>query len=297
MSFKCKLLVVVIMLALVTDYGLAAWPDTQALPVPGNSEEVKKEARRIAGQEFEFTYYTSTQDAKAIKDFYRSRLTNSGWKEKAPLKDLQQTPNFKIEPSLSQAFEQNLLFEKEGTMLIVALLPEKFSQDTKTRFSVARGKLDFQAPLSADADFIPELLTKPKRDIAPTYPGAALLFLSEPPNGLRLTYSTKDDINTVAAFYKAKMPDYGWSLVEEQASEKIEASDMSKDEIATACPTCAKNMLISPQDIENWIGELSFSNQKGDTCKVILSRVAPMKEVPGASAINTILVNYEEKKE
>lgn len=298
MSFRYKLLLVAVMMTVVTDYALAAWGDTQAIPVPAYAEQVNKDAKMIAGVKFDFTYYTSTQDAATIKDFYRSRLPNLGWKEKTPLKDLVQIPDFKLEPSLSNVFEQNLLFEKDGSTLIINFMPEGFSKDNKTRFTVSKGKLDINAGLGGDTDFVPVLLAKPKKDVFPVYPGAALISLSEPPKAIRATYFTKDNIDAVAEFYKTQMPNYGWSLAEEKAPEKINISEGSRNDIAKLCPSCAQNALVSPEDIEAWMGQLSFSNQEGDSCDVVLSQVLPGKEMPDAFKINTtVLVNYAEKKE
>lgn len=299
MYFRYKLLLgLAIMVILVTDYALAAWGDTQAIPVPAYAEQVKKDVKMIAGAEFDFTYYTSSQDASAIKGFYRSRLTNLGWKENTHLKDLKQTPDLQIDPPLINTLEQNLLFEKDGSTLIINFMPEGFSKDNKTRFTVSKGNLDINAELPEDTDFVPVLLAKPKKDVFPVYPGAALISLSEPPKTIMATYFTKDNIDAVAEFYKTQMPNYGWSLAEEKAPEKINISDGGRNDIAKLCPSCAQNAMVSPEAIEAWMGQLFFSNQKGDSCDVVLSQVVPGKEMPDTFKINTtVLVNYAEKKE
>lgn len=294
MSFKSKLLLVLVMLTLVADCALAAWLDTSALPVPPYAEEVKKDSRRIAGQEFSFTYYTSTQDTATIKDFYRSRLPNLGWKEKTPLKDLVQIPNFKLEPSLSNVFEQNLMFEKDGSTLIINFMPQGVFKDGKTRFSVSKGKLDIKAGLPKDTDFTPELLTKPQKEVAPIYPGASLITLSEQPHLSQATYFSKDDMETIIEFYKTRMPRYAWYLVEEKPVEKIDSGDY---DLSEHCPDCPKDIQPTVKSMQTELAQLDFSNQQGDACKIVLFRAISKEavDVP-LSDMTTILVHYAEKK-
>jgi len=273
----------------------AAWWDKQAIPVPPDTEQVRKEARRISGSEFDFTYYTSTQAPEKLKDFYRNTLTNSGWKEKTLLKDLEQIPELQMEPALSNVLEQNLVFEKEGATLIINFLPEGMMKDKKTRFTLAQGKIDIQSAASTETISLPELLAKPKKEVAPTYPGAALISLFEPADALTAAYFTQDDINAVATFYKTKMPNYGWSLIEEKAPQKIEMSETSKEDIAKLCPACAEKMSISPQGIESWMAQLSFVNSRQDTCNIVLSQVITLAEAAGKMKTTTILVNYAQK--
>lgn len=300
MSFRYKVLgllsVAVASIAISLNPVKAAGWDKQAVPVPPDTEQVKKEVRRIAASEFDFTYYTSAQAPAKLKDFYRNTLTNSGWKEKTLLKDLEQIPNFQMQPGLSSALEQNLVFEKEGAMLIINFLPEGFYKDQKTRFTLAQGKIDLESAASSERISPPELLTKPKKEVAPVYPGAALISLSEPAGALTAAYFTPDAINAVAAFYKAGMPNYGWFLIEEKVPEKIELPQTSKEEIAKLCPACAEKASISPQAIEAWMAQLSFVNASHDTCKIVLSQVISGQAGPVKMEMTTILVNYAEKK-
>lgn len=305
MSFRYKVLgvlsIAVAALTISLNPVKAAAEDKQALPVPPHTQQVKKEARRIAAAEFDFTYYTSAQAPTKLKDFYRHTLANSGWKEKTLLKDLEQIPDFQMQPGLSSALEQNLLFEKEGATLIINFLPGGFYRDQKTRFTLAQGKIDLESAGVTEMISLPELLTKPKKEVAPTYPGAALISLSEPAEALTAAYFTPDDINKVSAFYKARMPNYGWSLIEEKAPEKIEMPQTSKEEIVKLCPACAEKASISPQGIEAWMAQLSFLNASHATCNILLSRVISGEAAAGEAEaekmeMTTILVNYAEKK-
>jgi len=294
MSFKHKLLAAM-MITLVANYALTAWAEAQFIPIPPNTEKVRQEARRISGSEFDFTYYTSSQEPGELKDFYRNNLANLSWQEKILSKDLGQIPGLQIEPALTSALEQNLIFEKEGAMLIINFLPEGIIKDKKTHFTLAQGKMGSQSTPPTGTISPPELLAKPKKEVAPVYPGAALISLSEPDNALTASYFTQEDINEVSAFYKAKMPDYGWSLVEEKAPERLDMPAVSKEDIVKVCPSCAEKAGISTKNIEAWVAQLSFVNSRQDTCNIILSQVMVPVESADKIKTTTILVNYEKK--
>lgn len=300
MPFRYKFLVVlsIIMVSIAISLNPvnAAGGDKQEIPLPPNTEKAREEARRIAGSEFDFTYYASSQEPGQLKDFYRNNLTNSGWQEKTLLKDLEQIPGLQMEQGLTSALEQNLIFEKEGAMLIINFLPEGIIKDKNTRFTLAQGKIGPQPASSTETISPPELLAKPKKEVAPDYPGAALISLSEPDDALTATYFTQDDINAVAIFYKNKMPNYGWSLIEEKAPERLEMPAVSKEDIAKLCPSCAQKAPISAQGMESWMAQLSFVNSRQDTCNIVLSQVMVPVESADKMKTTTILVNYAEKK-
>jgi hypothetical protein len=269
--------------------------NAETLPVPLNTEFVNTQTRRIAGSEMEFIYYASTQTPERIRDFYRSKLTGRGWKEKELLKDLENVPNLKLESSLADAFSQNLMFEKDTDILIITFLPEGVSQDNKTRFTIARGKIDFEAPVPEEKDFVAELLAKPKKDIAPAYPGASLISLDEDANSLKATYFSQDTIETVDMFYKDRMPDYGWVLTQENPIHKIETADVGRQEISESCPSCAQSG-IEIKPVEMLYAEIDFSNEQGDTCRIGLSQVITGEELKEAGNITTIMLDYAKKR-
>lgn len=300
MSFRHKFLgilsIIMIILAISLNPVNAAWWDKQGIPLPHDTEQVRQEARRISGSEFDFTYYTSSQEPGELKDFYRDTLANLGWQEKILSKDIEQIPGLQMQPALTSALEQNLIFEKEGATLIINFLPEGIIKDQKTHFTLAQGKMGPQSTPPSGTILPPELLAKPKKEVAPVYPGAALISLSEPDNALTASYFTQEDINEVSAFYKAKMPDYGWSLVEEKAPERLEMPAVSKEDIVKVCPSCAEKAGISTKNIEAWVAQLSFVNSRKDTCNIILSQVMVPVESADKMKTTTILVNYAEKK-
>ncbi|MDD5691715.1 MAG: hypothetical protein PHP10_00900 [Candidatus Omnitrophica bacterium] len=270
----------------------SAWWDRNTIPLPSGTEEVFQETRNISGTEFVLKYYTNSQDAKVISDFFRSKLTALDWKEKELLKEMAQIPGLKVPASVEDMLASNSIFEKGEETVMINFLPRGAVQDGKTRFTVARGNTEAQKKPEED-DFIPRLSGKPKLDIAPVYPGAALISLSENTGFMRATYFSKDDIDKVGEFYKSKMLNYGWSLAEEKPLQKLDSGEV---DLSSLCPDCPKDkniqQAIKPVDME--VQELNFSNEAGDVCIVALGVTGP-KEGVGDKLKNTttIMVQYE----
>ncbi|MDD4907910.1 MAG: hypothetical protein PHJ00_02505 [Candidatus Omnitrophica bacterium] len=270
----------------------SAWWDRNTIPLPSGTEEIFQETRNISGTEFVLKYYTNSQDAKAISDFFRSKLTALDWKEKELLREMAQIPGLKVPASVEDILASNSIFEKGGETVMINFLPRGAVQDGKTRFTIARGNTEAKKEPGED-DFIPRLSGKPKLDIAPVYPGAALISLSENTGFMRATYFSKDDIDKVGEFYKSKMLNYGWSLAEEKPLKKIDSAGL---DLSSVCPDCPKNekiqQAIKPVDME--VQELNFSNEAGDACIVALGVTGP-KEAVGDKLKNTttIMVQYE----
>lgn len=270
----------------------SAWWDRNTIPLPAGTEEIFQETRNISGTEFVLKYYTNSQDAKIISGFFRSKLTALDWKEKELLKEMSQIPNLKIPASVEDMLATNSIFEKEGETVMINFLPRGAVQDGKTRFTIARGNTEAKKEPGED-DFIPRLSGKPKLDIAPVYPDAALIALSESAGFMRATYFSKDNIEKVGEFYKSKMLNYGWSLTEEKPLQKLDSGEV---DLSGLCPDCPKDkkiqQAIKPVDME--VQELNFSNEAGDLCIVALTVAGP-KEAVGDKLKNTttIMVQYE----
>jgi len=270
----------------------SAWWDRNAIPLPGGTEEVFQETRNISGTEFVLKYYTNSQDAKAISGFFRSKLTALDWKEKELLKEMAQIPGLKIPGSVEDILAANSIFEKGGETIMINFLPQGAVQDGKTRFTIARGNMEEKKEPGED-DFIPRLSGKPKLDIAPVYPDAALIALSENAGFMRATYFVKDDIEKVSEFYKNKMLNYGWSFMEEKPLKKLSSGDL---DLSSLCPDCPKDkkiqQAVKPADMA--VQEFDFSNQEGDLCIVALTDAGP-KEAVGDKLkdTTTVMVQYE----
>lgn len=296
MFFRLKvaqLFGLILLVMIITAHPLySAWWDRNTIPLPSGTEEIFQETRNISGTEFVLKYYTNSQDAKAISDFFRSKLSALDWKEKELLKEMAQIPGLKVPASVEDMLASNSIFEKGGETVMINFLPQGAVQDGKTRFTIARGNTEAKKEPGED-DFIPRLSGKPKLDIAPVYPGAALISLSENTSFMRATYFSKDDIDKVGEFYKSKMLNYGWSFTEEKPLKKIDSAGL---DLSSACPDCPKNekiqQAIKPVDME--VQELNFSNEAGDACIVVLG-ITGQKEGVGDKLKNTttIMVQYE----
>ena len=287
MFLRQRLLVVVFMVSLLllgATYSEAGLWDTKNIPVPGDTVEVKQEKRNIAATGFIFTYYTSTQDAAALKSFYRQRLPAQGWKERELLKDLDKIPNFKAESALSESLEKAMVFEKDNRMLMINFMPEGFFKDNKTYYTVGESINALNTAPALGADFLPNLLTKPKKDVAPVYPDANLVSLVEDANNIRAVYFAKDNIEEVAKFYKEKMPGYGWVLTAETPIKEISIGEAGSYNVAEVKP---------PQ---TFFAELVFSNERGDDCRIGFSYQASEQKLAGVPEYTTVMVNYAGKR-
>lgn len=297
---RCSIRVVMIMAAVLTlsvNTLNAAWWEGKDVPVPWGAEEAYQETRRIAGSNFVFTYYRTTQDSvDTIKAFYRSRLANSGWKKREILNELRQVPNVPLDISFGNALEQNLMFEKDTDVLIINFMPEGAFNDGKTRFSVAKGKIDFKNVPIDKEQLVPALIAKPKKEVAPVYPGASLISLSETDNSSLQGYYTQDDIETAIIFYKENMPNKGWALVGEKPVQETFAASGNLD-LAKHCPNCTQFSGLGSSSIKNKVAELHFSNASKDTCDIVFSNQSSelMKAIP-FSSMTVVMVNYEEEK-
>lgn len=255
----------------------ASWWDVsfwnKGLSVPADTQEVKREERMIAGNKFDFVYYASKSNIEVIKNFYRFKLKSMGWSEQELLRELKAMPGVKIDnPEVAQALERNLSFTKDEQQIIISFLPAQYSKDNLTRFTVCYGKISKNLKDLQASDSLPRLLAKPKKEVAPDFPGASLITLSEADKALKASYSVKSDIEPVVDFYRENMRRYGWFLVNEKPIEKRIAGGAS---------------------IELRFAELKFSNSAQDRCNIMLSNAG----VPqGNLSITTILVDYEEKK-
>lgn len=297
LRFAVQMVLIIFTLVLGVGMVEAAWWDQLRIPVPQNTQESKREKRMIAGIEFDFIYYSSALDAQSIEDFYRSGLANAGWTEKELMKEVNKMPGFQTDPAMAEILKHNLVFSKEDLQLIINFLPSIANAAGKTKFSVCYGKVGKPTEISQKEDFMPRLLTKPKKDVAPVYPGANLVTLSEQPDFLRASYFTKDDIEAALAFYKANMFGYGWSLVGESPIKKRESRDFAVQNIPIEqyCPTCKNNLPASIGSPELLFGNLAFSNDAGDRCNIVVSQ-ARSTQAAAPMEITTILVDYEKKK-
>ncbi|MBM3245385.1 MAG: hypothetical protein FJZ15_06305 [Candidatus Omnitrophica bacterium] len=299
MSLRNKITVFIIAIIFLSAVKInqlqAAWWQLNNIPTPPNTEEVKKEKRNLHGAELDFTYYSSLLSPDDVKDFYRQKLAASGWSERDLFKGLPSMPDGLQDArgSLSGTLGNNLLFEKDKETLVITFVPAGFLQSDRTQYSICKGIIAPNPGAKTEADYIPKLETKPKKDIAPAYPGSSLISLAEDQHSLKSTYFTKDTIDSVAAFFRDKMPAYGWMIVKEMPLKKLDYGNMNVSEY---CPSCVKDSGVSDKPVDVLSGGFNFRNSRGDVCSIILSDVAPIEKTTFASGMTLIYITYNENR-
>jgi hypothetical protein len=249
----------------------------QDMVVPPQTVEKKKQPKNIAGRDSMYTYYESEMGISVLKDFYRKELTRSGWRER----ELQQQLNKYLPEAASDSryanlLDNNLMFEKENKELVISFVPQSMSNNTKTMFVTAETTVEKKSIV----ELIPKLTSSPKNNIAPVYPGAALIKLDETDNSSNAVYLTQDDTDRVLPFFKAEMPKYNWTLAEETPLRKIDAGEAEAYGLK-----------------ELYLAELSFTNKEGDTCRIDVSKSEfKINEVRQDLKFTNIRVAYEKKK-
>ena len=315
MFYKKRILKTVLLVVFIAGFCLnaayAAWWDTNAIPVPEDSQKVDTQTRAIGKTKIELNYYSSTLSVDEIRDFYRKELAARDWKESNMLQSFSSSPELEKKPGAKDFFANNIIFEKDEKILYINFLPGGVYRDAKTRFTVGL----WQKPAKGEtAGGLPQLLKKPKKDVAPAYPGASLMSLSENENSLQAMYMAKDaPAEEIAAFYKQNMPGYGWSLTSEEPMHKVGLQGMNKyyTKAETGeCPDCVKaTEETAAQGLPEiagagdfFAGEMVFSNAKGDICQIVLSRgeftFGGLGDMAGRiPKLTSITVHYEKKTE
>lgn len=298
MGFRQRLILIVICsMAFGINLGYGGiWPDKE-VPIPPDSKEEKQEKRMIAGQEIVFTYYANTNAPYIIQDFYRKLLAERGWQSKDLLAQMNNMHLQDLNTNyMQQALKQNLVFEKEGKMLIINFVPEEYAQDKKTYFTIAQMNIDTSAALPENADFVPVLLTRPKKEAAPVYPGASLISLQEEAGMQRATYLSRAPIDEVFQFYKENMVNDDWELIQERPVERKNTGGPGAMGDLDNCPSCQQAGLASNKPKEMLFGELVFSNKRGDSCRIGFAYILTNETLKNSLDFTSIMVDYAEKK-
>lgn len=289
--FKLIIVTIALWVAAANTPVSAASRDTQKALLPPDAEVVTKEQRKMQGSAFDFTFFTTNLGPGSVKDFYRQRLASSGWKEKDPMKDASALPGFQIPPELAGLMGNNVIFEKGEQKIIINILPAGYSPDNKTRCIYASGKHDFEKKASDD-DFVPSLMRKPKKEVAPVYPGASLIELSEEKDSMKATYFVPTDIETALTFYQINMGDFGWTLTEEAP---LNTREFPEYELSTVCPTCPKDMKADLSGYKSKYAVLGFKTDKAETCRIVFSSVVNDKETLDVALRSTSVILHYQK--
>jgi hypothetical protein len=103
----------------------------------------------------------------------------------------------------------------------------------------------------------------------PIYSSSKQLLLWDTANGVMASYSTEESINSVASFFKNKMPSYGWKLFHENPITQKSAD----------CPACdkkiggLKNGDSGTLAIKGkfYTSDLKFKREKGEFCSISIT--------------------------
>lgn len=291
----------VLILTVFTGVIHAAWWSEKRFPVPANTEQVKEQTRKIAGSDFKFTYYVSRQDKEGIKDFYRRELSGLGWNEQELKQSLSEAKTGSaVQVSGNVFFDNNLVFKKEDSILTLTFLPEGVIKDERVRFSISEGKLELgkKRDISKQEEYVPQLMARPKKNIAPLYPKATLINFSEKDGYLNATYFTKDYIEDVADFYKNNMSGHGWSLISEIPLARIDLLNSTKfASPASVCPECSQGQQMPSVITDMWFMELVFSNPRQDSCRIgLFNNIVEGSDSKQLLNFTNIRIEYEKKK-
>ncbi len=235
----------------------------EVLPLPNNTREIKREGPIV--------YYRTTESSKEIRDFYIRRLPILGWEA-------------------LHVSEQNLIFEKDQEILSLVFLLADLAQDSHTQFVLARSKKEASKNIEGKASAPPkdfsevypslQIPQQPKEEVAPVYPGASLVGLSEEGQEIRMTYITNAPVEDVSSFYEKEMSDYGWNLTNQPELETLSQRSKVKD-----------------SHVGQWTTELNFLRQDQAHCRIFISDIVLGDEPPFSSDMTTIIVNYDTAKE
>lgn len=305
MATRHKILFVITTTALsfifLISFAYAGFWNGQVNPTPRDTEQVKTEKRKIGGSEMDFSYYTSSLSPDQVKEFYQNLLSREGWVEREVAKELDKIPGVeeKNKAGLVDILNHNLMFEKNGELIIINFVPSGSVEDNKTRFTISRGGVDFQASGSTplqESNFLPELMTKPKKQVAPVYPGSTLISLNEKGNIFKAVYMSRDDTEQIISFFKENMTQQGWDLVDEKPMKLVDTGGVDKEAFKKSCPACAAKGALGDNSIEIYFGELDFTNNKQDSCRIGFSKTTSKQDISGGVlGFTSIMVDYVEK--
>ncbi|MBU1998269.1 MAG: hypothetical protein ABIG46_00730 [Candidatus Omnitrophota bacterium] len=276
----------------------ASWLDNLIVSTPPATQETDREKRSMAGEEYEYVYYSSSLDRTEIVDYYRKKLKQTGWKERDLKAGLKKIPNFTPDQSMLTVLENNLLFEKDGRVFSINFLPVGIQKDKKTNYLVSwtlESKNKEDDEWLGEEDSTGELLTQPKKQVAPVYPGAKLISLDEGRDHSTLSYVSHDDLEQVLWFYRNNMVNYGWSLIEDMP---VQSQEMNQEAMQQSCPSCYQNNIELPKGMQLRFAALKFKNNSEDICDVQASTlfIDSKQSLPGRNKTN-IIINYYESSQ
>lgn len=187
--------------------------------------------------------YSTMLNKDQIMRFFQKELLKLGWQEQ---------------------YTKGLGYVKGDKIISVLVLSGKpHPNDKKTYFSVVYATKLSDEMMKASQKDTPDNL-----NFMPVYPGSKQLLLWDNANGVMGTYSVDAPIEKVAAYFKNKMPSYGWKLVFEKP-----VSEKSGD-----CPSCKKKVEsvagMKEKDVikgKFYTADLKYQRAKGERCSISIT--------------------------
>lgn len=266
----------------------ASWWEMKRIPVPAHTHQVKEEHKKSKGVEFDLISYESTADTQTISDFYRKKFTQLGWEERNPFAAMSRILGGAVPGGMEQLSSGNLIFRKGMDLIVIRFTLE----GPKTGYLLGKIKILPEAIKPLPDTFSPEKLNAQlKHEVAPVYPDAYLINLSEKTDSFIAAYFSRDNLKAITSFYKSQMSSYGWVLDKETPFKKIDYPFALPKGILNnkECPTCPeKEKSFLPRQVGAFT-ELTFSNSHKDSYKIYLFTPESLKHT-------IITVAYEKKK-
>jgi len=224
---KTKIKSVIILFIFIIFIQFNGFSQLFGFPVPNSTKLVSKNIKEIVGKQFTVYQYHSPLSQGEILQFYQDKLKAKGW-SKIELPSAQ----------ASGAFQGRVFnFVNNNQLLVLDFSPIKV--EGLIFYSVSVG--DFPKVQGAEGKLKQplDMFKEPKiLDFMPIYPGSKQINYNKTSTGLQVGYSAAGGVEAAKGFYIQKMPQKGWSLIDQKYMNNDDY-DLSKID-GNDCPTCPK---------------------------------------------------------
>ncbi len=201
------------------------------VPAPPQSKFLDSKELRMGGRQIYTSLYGSDENAETVCGYYRNFF--------------QQHEFQKIIDKLEEKSKKRLLrFQKDDLFVSISVrVKEDKTEVVVAKYLQAAGELP---PEKIKPSVKDTLFALPKEDVAgndlsavPRPPQSVRIMGLERGQGATVMYTTSLDVDAVADFYRAKMPDKDWTLTNEIAAKKaVQAYEKTtgKNELGVESP-------------------------------------------------------------
>lgn len=271
----------------------AVWENIPALP---QAQKLKQEEALINNSPAQTSIYTTLAASDEIIEFYKTKLTNFGWKLGSEMN--QQGVNlivFSKADKILTIMIQNML-EKNFITVTQSMVPKKDLKEAQPCPECEKHKEELKKKLGLSEESMGKIINVPEDVIAlrtpkakemtlpkEDTPGRDLQFVPRYPQAVRvndmerekgkkvsLAYYTKDSAESVISFYRQNMGNYYWQLENEVdlqnlpqgLSEKINVAITGKS-LVFKSPTasCIISITEDPQNNQGTIIGVNYNEK------------------------------------